>query len=194
MALRRLIPLIVLVALAARGVARAEAVDTEKVAKIKAAYVLNFVRFSEWPPEAFEQEDSPIRVALVAAPGVEAYLPRLVEDVTIGKRKVVVDAVAPPGLGDDAARRFVERLQTYHVVYVGARARDQQRRVLESLAESHALLVGDTPRFAEGGGMLGLVLEEDRVIFEANPDAIRRSRVTVSSKVLKLARIVKEEK
>jgi hypothetical protein len=194
MALRRLIPLIVLVALAARGVARAQAVDTEKVAKIKAAYVLNFVRFSEWPAHVFAEEDSPIRVALVAAPGVEAYLPHLVEDVTIGKRKVVVESVPPPGLGDDAARRFVEKLRTYHVVYVGARARDQQRRVLEALADGDTLLLGDTPRFAEDGGMLGLVLEEDRVIFEANPDAIRRSRVTVSSKVLRLARIVKEER
>jgi hypothetical protein len=109
---------------------------------------------------------------------------------------VVVESVPLPGAGagDEAARRFVERLQTYHMVYVGARAGDQQRRVLESLAQSNALLVGDTPRFAENGGMLGLVLEEDRVIFEANPDAIRRSRVTVSSKVLRLARIVKEER
>jgi hypothetical protein len=190
---RRSIPLALLVALAIAAAARAQAVDSEKVAKIKSAFVLNFVRFSEWPPAAFEQDDSPIRVAVVAAPGVETYLPRLVEGATIGKRRVVVEAVPLPGSGEEAERRFVQRLRGCHVVYLGTRARDQQRRVLESLSADDALLVGDTPGFASAGGMLGLVLEEDRVVFEANRDAIDRSRVTVSSKVLKLARIVKEE-
>jgi hypothetical protein len=36
--------------------------------------------------------------------------------------------------------------------------------------------------------MLALVSQRDRIAFDANPDAIRASRIEVSSRVLELAR------
>ena len=55
------------------------------------------------------------------------------------------------------------------------------------------LTVGDAPGFARDGGMLGLVQQGSRIVFDANPTAIRVSGLQVSSKVLKLARIVGPE-
>lgn len=181
-----------LIALAIAGVTRAQTVDTEKVAKVKAAYVLNFAKFTEWPAEAFETQDSPIVIALVGSRGVEQYLPRLAEGVLIGERRLVIIGLPAPR-NDDETGRVIERLRTAHLVYVG---RDVPRahRLREALGGRDILTVGDAPGFAGDGGMLGLVLEDDRVIFEANPDAIRRSRINVSSKVLRLARIVKEDR
>ena len=51
------------------------------------------------------------------------------------------------------------------------------------------LTVSDVPGFAAQGGMLGLVRSGRHMAFEANPDAIRNGGVSLSAKVLKLARI-----
>jgi hypothetical protein len=45
------------------------------------------------------------------------------------------------------------------------------------------------PGFTQSGGMIGLVRRSDSIVFEANPVAIRNSRLMLSAKVLKLARI-----
>ncbi len=53
------------------------------------------------------------------------------------------------------------------------------------------LTVSDVPGFAQSGGMLGLVRRSGSIVFEANPVAIRNSRLMLSAKVLKLARITR---
>ena len=52
------------------------------------------------------------------------------------------------------------------------------------------LTVGDVPDFAAAGGMIGLRRQGRRMVFDANPEAIRAGGITVSARVLKLARIV----
>jgi hypothetical protein len=62
--------------------------------------------------------------------------------------------------------------------------------LIEALEAKGVLTVGDLPGFAEAGGMIGLRLDDNRVVFDANPVVIRRSRVRVSARVLQLATIV----
>ena len=52
------------------------------------------------------------------------------------------------------------------------------------------LTVSDIPGFAAQGGMLELVIDANRVVFEANADAIDRGGLRMSSKAMKLARAV----
>ena len=55
---RRILMLLaaVLAAATCGAPAGAQALDDEKAAKVKAAYLLNFVKFSEWPPESFNDQ------------------------------------------------------------------------------------------------------------------------------------------
>jgi hypothetical protein len=174
--------------------AAAEGVDPDKLAKVKSAYVLNFVRFTEWPAADFDSDASPIVIGVVNAGGVGRYLPKLVEGVTVSGRRLTVEPIDPPAGGDrDRFDAFVRRLRRCHAVYLGSADRDLCRAAVRGLRDSDVLTVSDAERFAAGGGMLGLVLDGGRVVFEANPAAIQRTRLGVSSKVLKLARIVKED-
>jgi hypothetical protein len=61
-------------------------------------------------------------------------------------------------------------------------------QVLSDLARLPVLTVSDTDAFIANGGMLGLVRLDRRIVFEANPGAIRNAGLMVSAKVLKLAR------
>jgi len=52
------------------------------------------------------------------------------------------------------------------------------------------LTVGETDRFAQSGGVINFILEENKVRFEINSETAARARLKISSKLLALARIV----
>jgi hypothetical protein len=57
-----------------------------------------------------------------------------------------------------------------------------------SLARSGVLFVGEDDSFLRQGGMINLVREHGRIRFEVNSDALDRSQIHFSSKILSLAK------
>jgi hypothetical protein len=97
---------------------------------------------------------------------------------------------APYGSDDADRQEFYRSLEQSHLVYICSAGPEPIATILARLNPSKTLTVGDTPDFVENGGMIGFVFEQDRILFQANPKAIQKSRVTISAKVLKLAKIV----
>jgi len=58
------------------------------------------------------------------------------------------------------------------------------------VADKPILTVGDTTGFAEKGVLINLYQEERLMQFEVNLPAVKRSKLTFSSKLLRLARLV----
>jgi len=52
------------------------------------------------------------------------------------------------------------------------------------------LTVGETPGFAERGGVIRFTLEDNRVRFEVNVDAAHQADLNISSRLLTLAKII----
>jgi YfiR/HmsC-like len=72
-------------------------------------------------------------------------------------------------------------------------AREKKKRlpeILNSVKEASALVVGESEGFAERGGGIQFILENNRLRFAVNVDAVGRAHLTVSSKLLALAKIV----
>jgi hypothetical protein len=182
-----------IVAMPARPcVALEDEVDAAKAATVKAAYVLNFLRYSEWPDEAFETPDSPIVVALVGSCEVANVLPGLIAraDPIAGHPIVLEQYAAPdPTTDRDALHATLARS---HLAFVCPLPEYEEQQIVERLRGSHVLTVSDASDFCGRGGMLGFVLRHDRIVFEANPRAIQDSKVSISAKVLKLAQIVED--
>ena len=84
-------------------------------------------------------------------------------------------------------------LRTCQVLYVTGLDRRQSLLTLDQLKGAAVLSVGDGDRFAELGGAVRLFVEGSKIRFEINLDASRRARLTISSRVLSLARIVQDE-
>lgn len=167
-------------------------VDPVKVAQVKAAYVLNFLRYTDWPLASFPKPDSPYRVVVLGDPAIAAELTALAQrSGPVNGRAVVIRAERLAAPTEKLAQPLLSSLQDAHVLYLGkALSRMQVREILGGLEHTEVLTVGDMRDFADGGGMLGLVLSGNRIVFDANPAAIRRTGLQVSAKVLKLARIV----
>jgi hypothetical protein len=61
--------------------------------------------------------------------------------------------------------------------------------VVDSVKWLPILTIGDAPGFAKRGGIINFTLEENRVRFEVNVEAAKNAVLTISSRLLALAKI-----
>lgn len=157
------------------GNARASEFDEYAV---KAAYLYNFAKFVEWPPEAFASEDAPLLICIAGANPFGDALAAL-SGKTVASHPVDVRHL-PAMTGLDKC----------HIVFVGRAEQGRFKTVLAKLARLPILTVSDIGDFARAGGMIGLIEADQRIRFDINLTASRQAGLKVSSQLLKLATIV----
>jgi uncharacterized protein DUF4154 len=167
---RALLALAIGLGLASRAAAQAE--PSAPVSDIEAAYLLNFARYVEWPPQALG-DAAALEICVVESASVEEALRRLAEGRTVNGRPVRVMVV---GSSEDLA--------TCHIAYFGEDAGATSRLLA---FDRPVLTVGEGERFLARGGMIGFVLEAETVRFAIDQEAARRAGLRVSSRVLALA-------
>jgi YfiR/HmsC-like len=150
--------------------------------QVKAAFLLNFAKFIEWPPNVFQGEKTPIAVCIFRYDPFGSALDDIIRGKTINNREVL-------------ARRIAELpdLKSCQLVFVSDREDKLLSEILNSLKGASALVVGESEGFAERGGGVQFFLEDNKLRFAVNVDAVQRAHLTVSSKVLALARIVHDQ-
>lgn len=179
------------------GEARAQEVDPVRYAIVKAGYVLNLLRLTQWPDASFATQESPLVVQVAGEDAMTAYLEAIVRDERIGNRPIVVGRLALPERTSDgpldAAQPFVDALRGAHLVFVAENALPHREPILETVAGRAVLTVSDVPAFAtQWGGMIGLAVRAGTVSLEVNVQRMDESGVSLSSRVLRLASIVQE--
>jgi hypothetical protein len=160
----------------------------ERAAQIEAAYLVNFVRYTEWPEHAFDAPDSPYLITVVGPPAVGRVIRNVAAGVERINNRPLEVRVLRPQRDETLPAAMIETLRRSHLVYVHASVGPGQRRLLGALRDRPVLTVGNGEGFAAEGGMLGLVRSDLKIGFEANSASIRASGLMVSAKVLKLAR------
>lgn len=157
--------------------------------EVEAAFLVNFVRYAEWPRQRFSGEADPYVIAVVGSQEATDTVAAIARAAgPIQGRRIEVWRVDLDGHG---ARREVAkmRLREAHVAFLPAEAATSPRELLGALDGAPVLTVSDVPGFVRDGGMLGLVRAGPHMVFEANPRAIDACGLGLSAKVLKLARI-----
>jgi hypothetical protein len=148
---------------------------------VKLAFLYNFTKFVEWPAGSYRDARAPLAICIV---GHDPFNPDLEGELrtrTVGSHPVEVRTLRP----NDA-------LSVCHIVFVPVSEKDQDR-ILRDLNGSSALTVGETDGFAVRGGIINLTVEDNKVHFEVNQLAADRAGIRISSKLLSVAKIVKEQ-
>ena len=161
------------------GIAPAAAETRPTENALKAAFIYNFLKFIEWPAEAFPHSDSELTICIWGADTLDGAL------APLAGKPVRHRQIRIRHLSDKTS------VTGCHIVYV---SRDEAGRLQQALARvgrKHVLTIGDMPGFAARGGAINLFKAEDRIRFEINLDAARTSGLTISSRLLSLARVVR---
>ena len=143
---------------------------------VKAAFLLNFTKFIEWPPTAFASPDAPFRICIAGEDPFGEALDKMVEGERVGSHKLAVDRIQR---GSTAACQVV--------FYSKA-----DKNVAQSIAHDgpSVLTVGETDAFLREGGAIRFVLDHNRVRFDVNQKAAQKAGLEISSKLLNVARTV----
>jgi hypothetical protein len=150
--------------------------------EVKAAYLLNFAKFVEWRPEALPA-DAPLQIGIV---GKHAF-GRALMDVLRGKF-----ANGHPIVWRQL--RWDEPLASCHIVFISASEESHLEQILMGLKQQHVLTVSDIDRFSLRGGMVEFRMVGNRVRFDIHRGPAREAHISISSKLLSVARAVHEPK
>lgn len=141
-------------------------------AAVKAGFVLNFIKFTQWPGP---RDGVPIRLCAPAPQPLEGHLVRL-RGRTIGSRVLEVNTSVPA-----AEWRQCDAL------FFGENDADRVSLLPARLGTTPVLTLGDLPGFVDAGGMIGLRVEASRVRFDVNLSTAQASGLVLNSQMLKLA-------
>jgi hypothetical protein len=164
--------------LAMSGVVRAAADPISEVA-IKAAFLYNFAKFTEWPALA---PDAPITLCVVGDGRLAAALIDTVRHQRIGEH-----AIAAKSIASDSPLRACD------VLFIATAEMRRAMVIVDTLKTLPILTVSDDKDFARSGGIVEFVVESGRMRFSINTDAAGRSGLRLSSRLLGLAKIVRDD-
>lgn len=152
--------------------------DTPSGDSIKAGFILNFAKFTDWPPSA--SGGGRLLVCSLGPQPLSGNLEALQGRIVQG-REVQVRASTPPN-----------ELRECQVLFIAANEEPRVEWLLKHLARLPVLTISDVPNFAYAGGVIGLFEENNKLRFDINLTAARQNNLTLSSNLLRLARTVKQ--
>jgi hypothetical protein len=177
---RWLCPLLGLALLAGRPAIAQENLASEY--QLKAAFLFNFSKFIDWPADSFPNSKSPFTICILGPDPFGRVL-----DEELNGKELADRPIAVRRCQTQAEARACQ------IVFVSRQEANRLPEILQVLRGTNALVVGESEGFAAGGGTIEFFLQEDRVRFRINPDAAARAGLTISSKLLALAMIVRGE-
>jgi hypothetical protein len=150
-------------------------------ADVKAAFLYNFTKFIEWPADAFAKEDSPFVVGVFGDDEFTATLAKLLDGKKAHGHSFIV-------------RRLTQNGEAKGCQLLFFRAQEGRRlgAIYETIKQSPILIVGESDGLLDAGGMINLLFEDKQLRFEVNPAPAENARLTVSSKLLRLAKNVRK--
>ena len=147
---------------------------------VKAAYLYNFAKFVEWPGQAGDP-GTPLVIAVFGNDAFGAVVKQTVQGETVNGRAISVRSVSR-----------TEDLRPCHILFFGSSNKNRLEEMLRAAQGAGILTVGETDEFVQLGGVIGFVAEGNKIRFEINLGAARRNRLTISARLLKVAKEVQE--
>ena len=145
-------------------------------AALKAAFIYNFAKFTEWPSDAMPQAE-PLVMCVLGDPAVGDALGQTVKDRMLAGHAMTVLHAAPGG-----------PQRVCHVLYVSGVTTGQAATLVAKMRDAPVLTISDVEGFTELGGIAQFFFEQGRMRFNVNVESATRGRLKISSRLLALAK------
>jgi hypothetical protein len=150
--------------------------------QVKAAYLYNFGKFVTWQPDQAANSGS-LDICLLGKDPFGPVLDATVAGESIDGRKIGVKRIVK-----------VQDAPQCRILFVGLSEEVHLGSVLAAAEHFGMLTVSDIPHFAEQGGIIEFVIQQDRIRFEVNRAEAEQSHLVLSSQLLKVASKVIDKK
>jgi hypothetical protein len=150
--------------------------------ELKAAFLYNFIKFTEWPAEQMANKSAPFVIGVLGRDPLGAALDKTIEGESFHQKPIVIRRFA----------RLDESALQSHALFISASEESHLPMILKLLDGQAILTVSDIENFAQRGGGIQLKKESNKIVFEINIEAARRAGLAIHAQLLKLAKVVKK--
>lgn len=151
---------------------------TQREYELKAAVLYHIIEYVEWPTEALTNRASTLQLGLVGDIPFPGAI-ELLNGKTVQGRKLLVKRVSAP-----------EEATGCQVLFIGGSEKARLSKIVNEVRNRPILTVSEVEGFAErGGGMINLVAGPNRIIMEINRQTTGQAKLSVSSQLLRLAKV-----
>ncbi|MGE0861025.1 MAG: YfiR family protein [Gammaproteobacteria bacterium] len=151
--------------------------DTFSEDQVKAAFLLRFPGYVDWPSAA--ANDAPFTIAVMGDEGVAEHLRALVRSRPVKGREVRLQLIDFPGDAADAQLLFVGRESAHQLPAISA-----------VVSNKPVLVVADVPDSLTKGAIVNFLRVDRRVQFEISLDAAEAAGLRIMPELLSVARRV----
>ncbi len=144
--------------------------------EIKAAFLLHFSRFVEWPDSAFAAPDAPLFICVLGDDPFGPALEEIVRNERVNSHPIAVERY-----------RLADNVDRCHILFIGRSTQPLQQRILDQVRGKSILTVSDEEEFTRRGGVIGFVTVNGKVKLQVNRSSAERADLRISSRLLRLA-------
>ena len=148
--------------------------------QVKSLCLLNFAKYVAWPAEVLPTTNTPIVIGVIAESKFEADLEKTVGGRFVDGREIVIHRA-----------KEISDFTKLHILFIGAGEKKRLEEILEPLKTLPLLTVGESDQFLDRGGVINFAKKDGKVRIEIDLDAARRGQLQISSKLLKVADLVR---
>jgi hypothetical protein len=147
--------------------------------RVKAAFLFHFAQLVDWPADGPANDKEPFTLCTLGKDVFGGDLESTLQGKEIGTRPLRIRHL-----------REGQEVRGCQVLFLGVSDRKQVAPLLAPLKDETILTVGDSDDFVRQGGMIGFLMDNDKVRFDINLQAAGRAKLKISSRLLLLARSV----
>ncbi len=148
--------------------------------QLKAVFLFNFVQFVDWTPSAAQDSQPPLLIGILGDDPFGTFLDEIVRGERLGARSIQV-------------RRYrrIADIEECNILFISRSENERVPEILSALKHRPVLTVSDGDGFASQGGIIQFFTDKNRIRIRINLDAAEAANLTISSKLLRVAEVVR---
>ena len=148
--------------------------EPTKEDKVKAAIIYKLTKFISWPVNK-----KSLTLCVVGNGSINSEIQKINRKSSMGRRLSVTHKMASASMD-----------KLCDIVYIHNSDNNVINQVLAKLQNSEVLTISDSSQFASKGGIIELYRSGSRIKFAINRKSAEKARLSISSQLLNLAKIV----
>jgi hypothetical protein len=148
--------------------------------QIKAAYLYNFLKFVQWPEGPEPVDMSQLSIGILGEDPFENSFEAVEGKLINSKNKqLIIKRYGPYAEGAD--------YRGCDLLFICSSEQSHYQAVLKRIDGDHVLTVSDGKDFLESGGMINLIMVDEKIRWEINREPMKKADLKVSSQLLRAA-------
>ena len=174
----------------------AQAAADDRVYKLKAGFLYNFIKIIEWPQASVDDSSDPWVIGIVGKDPFSTHFDNITakpikgRTVVIKRYPTMADVHRGLEISQEQPSPDAARVTGCHVLFICDVKKADLLKIIEIVKGYPVLTVGETKGFLKAGGLVNFLTSKKTSGFEINHTMAKKVKIVISSKLLRMAKKV----